>query len=148
MQIFQWAFILNWIKCPLEYLQAQVTTLVFLLFIYMIPIDCKITNFSLYLQIFETEVKAGTLLADKMDLLLDDRNFDKCTCIHPAMHQLKQSGNNLHKVETGRLAIIVTSSLLKYLLVAYSNHVEAAFNSFTLQKIKTIVYLIQKIKSE
>jgi len=26
-----------------------VTTLVFLLFIYMIPIDCKITNFSLYL---------------------------------------------------------------------------------------------------
>ena len=28
---------------------VQVTTLVFLLFIYMIPIDCKITKFSLYL---------------------------------------------------------------------------------------------------
>ena len=27
----------------LEYLQAYVTTLVFLVFIYMIPIDCKIT---------------------------------------------------------------------------------------------------------
>ena len=30
------------IKCPLEYLQAQVTTLVSLLFITMIPIACKI----------------------------------------------------------------------------------------------------------
>ena len=34
------------IKGPLEYLQVQATTLVSLLFIYMIPIDCKITNFS------------------------------------------------------------------------------------------------------
>ena len=32
--------------CPLEYLQVQVITL---LFITMIPISCKITNFSLYL---------------------------------------------------------------------------------------------------
>jgi len=33
------------IKCPLEYLQVYSTTLVSLLFITMIPIDCKITNF-------------------------------------------------------------------------------------------------------
>ena len=37
------------IKGPLEYLQVYATTLVSLLFIYMIPIACKITNFSLYL---------------------------------------------------------------------------------------------------
>ena len=39
------------IKGPLEYLQVYATTLVSLLFIYVIPIDCKITNFSLYLYI-------------------------------------------------------------------------------------------------
>jgi len=39
------------IKGPLEYLQVLATTLVSLLFIYMIPIACKITNFSLYLLI-------------------------------------------------------------------------------------------------
>ena len=38
------------IKCPLEYLQVKVIILVFLLFITMIPIDCKITNFSIYLS--------------------------------------------------------------------------------------------------
>ena len=32
---------------------VKVTTLVFLLFIYMIPIDCKITNFSLCLFPFK-----------------------------------------------------------------------------------------------
>ena len=32
------------IKGPLEYLQVQATTLVSLLFIHLIPIDCKITN--------------------------------------------------------------------------------------------------------
>ena len=37
------------IKCILEYVQVLVITLVSLLFITMIPIDCKITNFSLYL---------------------------------------------------------------------------------------------------
>ena len=37
------------IKGPLEYLQEYATTLASLLFIYMIPIACKITNFSLYL---------------------------------------------------------------------------------------------------
>jgi len=31
---------------PLEYLQVLATTLVSLLFIYVIPIDCKITKFS------------------------------------------------------------------------------------------------------
>ena len=36
------------INFPLEYLQVQVITLVSLLFITMIPIDCKFTNFSLY----------------------------------------------------------------------------------------------------
>ena len=36
-------------KSPLEYLQVQDITLVSLLCIYMIPTDCKITNFSLYL---------------------------------------------------------------------------------------------------
>jgi len=33
------------IKCLLQYLQVSATTLVSFLFIYMIPIDCKITNF-------------------------------------------------------------------------------------------------------
>jgi len=33
------------IKGPLEYLQVYATTLISLLFIYMIPIACKITNF-------------------------------------------------------------------------------------------------------
>ena len=33
------------LNCPLEYLQAYMTDLVSLLFIAMIPIDCKITNF-------------------------------------------------------------------------------------------------------
>ena len=44
------------IKCPIEYLQVYrwPTTLVFLLFIYMIPIDRKITNFSLYLYTYST----------------------------------------------------------------------------------------------
>jgi len=37
------------IKGPLEYLQVSATTLVSLLFISMIPIAYKITNFSLYL---------------------------------------------------------------------------------------------------
>jgi len=35
-------------KCPLEYLQVQMTNLVSLLFIAMIPIDYKIINFSLH----------------------------------------------------------------------------------------------------
>jgi len=40
------------IKCPPEYLLLYVTTLVLiLLFKTMIPIDCKITNFSLYLLV-------------------------------------------------------------------------------------------------
>ena len=39
-------------KSPLEYLQVLATTLVSLLFIYMIPIDCKITIFSLYLFVY------------------------------------------------------------------------------------------------
>jgi len=33
-----------------------VTTLVFLIFIDMIPIDCKITNFSLYLLLYKSDV--------------------------------------------------------------------------------------------
>ena len=38
------------IKGPLQYLQVSATTLqCFLCFIYMIPIACKITKFSLYL---------------------------------------------------------------------------------------------------
>ena len=37
------------IKGPLQYLQVSATTLVSLLFIYMISIDCKTTNFSLCL---------------------------------------------------------------------------------------------------
>ena len=40
------------INCLLEYLQVSANTLVSLRFIYMIPSDCKITNFSLYLFIF------------------------------------------------------------------------------------------------
>ena len=40
------------IICPLEYMQVKATTLVSLLFIYMIPIACKITNFSLYLFVY------------------------------------------------------------------------------------------------
>ena len=36
------------IKCPLECLVVQATTLVSLLFIYMIPIDCKITYACLF----------------------------------------------------------------------------------------------------
>ena len=37
------------VKGPLEYLLVSATTLVSLLFIYMIPIDCKVTKSSLYL---------------------------------------------------------------------------------------------------
>jgi len=37
------------IKGPLQYLQMKATILVSLLFIYMIPIACKITNFFLIL---------------------------------------------------------------------------------------------------
>ena len=37
------------IKGPLKYLQVWATTLVPLLFVYMIPIAYKITKFSLYL---------------------------------------------------------------------------------------------------
>ena len=36
------------INCPQKYLQVSAITLVSLLFIYMIPIDCKITIFFLY----------------------------------------------------------------------------------------------------
>ena len=39
------------INCLLEYLQVLATTLVSLHFIYMIPIDCKITYFSLYIPV-------------------------------------------------------------------------------------------------
>ena len=42
-----------WINCPLEYLQVSATTF-FWLFIYMIPIACKITNFSLYFLVYYT----------------------------------------------------------------------------------------------
>ena len=49
------------IKCALEYLQVQVITLVSLLFITMIPIGCKITNFSLYLLVclFSLNTRGG-----------------------------------------------------------------------------------------
>jgi len=40
------------IKGPLEYLRVLATTLVSLLFIYMIPIACKSTDFSLYLFVY------------------------------------------------------------------------------------------------
>ena len=40
------------IKGPLEYLLVSATTLVSLLFIYMIPIDYKITKFSLCLYTY------------------------------------------------------------------------------------------------
>ena len=47
------------IKCPIEYLQVQVTILVYFLFIYMIPINCKITNFSLYLSLLSLKHNSG-----------------------------------------------------------------------------------------
>ena len=37
------------IKSPLEYLEVLAASLVSLIFIHIIPIDCKITNFSLSL---------------------------------------------------------------------------------------------------
>ena len=55
------------IKCPLEYLQVYrwpplATTLVSLLFIYMILIACKITDFSFYLFFWNSPHKAPALL--------------------------------------------------------------------------------------
>ena len=52
--IFQWTFLIPLIKCPLEYLRVWMTDLVSLLFIAMIPIDYKITNFSLHLLQWRT----------------------------------------------------------------------------------------------
>jgi len=60
--IFQFAAVAELgIKSLLEYLQVWATTLVSLFFIYVIPIDCKIINFSLYLLSLEyTVVSCGT----------------------------------------------------------------------------------------
>jgi len=47
---FYWlAYLRTYSLTYLEYLQVLATTLVSLFFIYMIPIDCKVANFSLYL---------------------------------------------------------------------------------------------------
>ena len=63
------------IKGPLEYLQVQATTLVSLLFIYMIPIASKITKFSLLLYIQEQALQSSISISKMMFLYRNTKFF-------------------------------------------------------------------------